>query len=317
MSKKKASASTKDDTNQTITNFYRLRSGDPEETMSDNMTNPGELITPSQGMETSGRDERTVSPQMTNILSSASTGDAQMTISHQTLSETPVASNDTVVAMLNNMNKSLQDQMKELGQNLEKKLSRKYEESSRAITDKVSKLDTGIQSLEGKVEQNITELKDDFGAFNTKIEQVSSRVEEAENRISDLEDKAPMIEDNHAEIEILKAENASMKKVLQMDECTKRRNNFVINGLEGKDCKMKEAEMIFRDLCENKLKLGREWAQTVVINEIYRFPPPPPPPQGQKPQFLANVCVAQYTFEERRHISSRSQSQGHRHFSQK
>ena len=102
---------------------------------------------------------------------------------------------------------------------------------------------------------------------------MSSIVEEAENRISHLEDKAPMIEDNHAEIEILKAENASMKKVLQMDECSKRRNNFVINGLEGKDCKMKEAEMIFQDLCENKLKLGREWAQTVVINKIYRFPP--------------------------------------------
>ena len=110
MSKKKASASTKDDSNQTITNFYRLRSGDPaEEIMSDNMTNPGESITPSKGMETSGRDERAVLPQLTNILSSSSTGDAQMTISHQTVSETHAGtSNDTVVAMLNHMNKSLQ-----------------------------------------------------------------------------------------------------------------------------------------------------------------------------------------------------------------
>ena len=269
--------STKDDSNQSITNFYRLRSCDPGDPLLENLKssqdNQNHVPGPSdQGPAGPSGEEKNPAPQIANIINVESARDVQTTSSHQSTAEIPTQDNTFMIAMLDQISKGLHSQMSQMGENLEKKLTKCMTDSTDEIKAKVSSLEVGFQTMESNVEDKIKDLRRDFGEFNSKFDQVDTRFEEAEQRISNLEDRAENSEAVNPEVHLLRSEVNELKAALKLDKCALRKNNLVVNGLPGKNCTMKEAEDIFRNFCEKELKLSREWAQTVVINEIYRFP---------------------------------------------
>ena len=114
--------------------------------------------------------------------------------------------------------------------------------------------------------------------FNQKMEvandnfiKIENWLEEAETRIVEVVDGVEKLQTLPPEVEVIFGHINNIYSVLQIDACANRRNNMIINGIPGKKATIKEAETTFRNLCRNEMKLGDVWANTVVLNEVYRF----------------------------------------------
>ena len=256
MSKKRASTTPKDDSAQSITNYYRLRSID--QTVGEQSQVETNSVPLSQTKESL---DITMLPQ-TGVETE------QVTVPEHL----PEGTNALFISMMNQINSGLKEGMKEMGQNLETKLTNSIKSSTEEIRNSVGKLQVDFQTFETNLSTTIAKLNQKVQIVEEKSVAIDNRMEEAERRICETEERVEHLLNLPPEVEILHGQMGRVMNILQMDECTKRRNNIIINGVPGTKATIEEAEKTFRDLCENQMKLGPEWAKSVVLDEVYRFP---------------------------------------------
>ena len=261
MSKKKVA--NREEGAQSIANFYRLRSNDQEEENQQNKDNEENVI-PSQTKE---------SLNIPKLIDTSETPSlAKLPEVQPSVAPTGGESNEVIVTMMTQMRQGLIESVDTMGEKLEAKLAKSIQETAREIRESVDKVQTNLQAIESKLDNSLDMFNEKMNVVNENFIKLDNRMEEAETRIVEVEDGVEKLQALPPEVEVIFGHIDKIYSVLQIDACANRRNNIIINGIPGKKATIKEAETTFRNLCRNEMKLGEVWANTVVLNEVYRFP---------------------------------------------
>ena len=128
------------------------------------------------------------------------------------------------------------------------------------------------ESINANTNQAIGDIKTDVTQIKTQIERYNETLEEVQGRVSEVEDRMVGYEELKQEVADLKKANLDYEKEKNMAACKARRNNIIINGIQGTSKDKQDTKKAFRAFILEGLEIGEEWLEKLELEELYRFP---------------------------------------------
>ena len=153
-----------------------------------------------------------------------------------------------------------------------------YRLMKQLITKVENNLTTKFNKAVGEIKDEVSEIKNHLGRYCESFTEV-------QERLSSVEDKVGTIDTVKTEFNTFKQAWEEQLTQVNLDACRARKNNVIIHGIKGGSKEPGVAMQSFRKVCEEGLKLSKEWVDAADLNECYHFSPKGG--EGQWPLFVS------------------------------